>query len=109
MRACTLVAVDGATVLGTAKIGPNRTVRARTWRPRASWSIPRTGARASGGRSAPPCSTRARADGYRAMQFNAVVETNTAAVRLWQALGFEMLTTVPEAFDHPTHGSSACT
>ena len=47
---------------------------------------------------------RARADGYRAMQFNAVVETNTGAVRLWQALGFTVLTTVPEAFHHPTHG-----
>jgi hypothetical protein len=38
------------------------------------------------------------------MQFNAVVETNTSAVRLWQSLGFEILTTVPEAFDHPGHG-----
>jgi ribosomal protein S18 acetylase RimI-like enzyme len=38
------------------------------------------------------------------MQFNAVVETNTGAVRLWQALGFTVLTTVPEAFHHPTHG-----
>jgi ribosomal protein S18 acetylase RimI-like enzyme len=33
------------------------------------------------------------------MQFNAVVETNVGAVRLWQRLGFEILTTVPEAFD----------
>jgi hypothetical protein len=38
------------------------------------------------------------------MQFNAVVETNTAAVALWEALGFRVLTTVPEAFDHPRHG-----
>jgi GNAT superfamily N-acetyltransferase len=41
----------------------------------------------------------ARASGYRSMQFNAVVETNVGAVRLWQRLGFEILTTVPEAFD----------
>jgi ribosomal protein S18 acetylase RimI-like enzyme len=47
---------------------------------------------------------QARADGYRAMQFNAVVETNTAAVRLWQSLGFRVLATVPEAFRHPAHG-----
>jgi hypothetical protein len=46
----------------------------------------------------------ARTAGYRSMQFNAVVETNTVAVRLWQSLGFEMLATVPEAFDHPRHG-----
>ena len=42
----------------------------------------------------------ARAAGYHGMQFNAVVETNTAAVRLWQALGFQVIGTVPEAFDH---------
>jgi GNAT superfamily N-acetyltransferase len=46
----------------------------------------------------------ARAAGFRAMQFNAVVETNTAAVRLWRRLGFEVLATVPKAFDHPRHG-----
>ena len=38
------------------------------------------------------------------MQFNAVVETNTAAVALWKNLGFEVLTTVPEAFDHAELG-----
>ena len=38
------------------------------------------------------------------MQFNAVVETNASAVHLWQSVGFEILTTVPEAFDHPVHG-----
>lgn len=47
---------------------------------------------------------QARADGYRAMQFNAVVETNTRAVELWRSLGFTILTTVPEAFHHPEKG-----
>ena len=46
----------------------------------------------------------AREGGYRSMQFNAVVETTTAAVRLWESLGFAVLTTVPQAFDHPSHG-----
>lgn len=46
----------------------------------------------------------AAAAGYRAMQFNAVVQTNTAAVALWTALGFRVLATVPEAFRHPVHG-----
>jgi GNAT superfamily N-acetyltransferase len=46
----------------------------------------------------------ARKRGFRAIQFNAVVETNAPAVALWQSLGFEVLATVPEAFDHPTHG-----
>lgn len=30
--------------------------------------------------------------------------TNTAAVALWQSLGFEILGTVPGAFDSATHG-----
>jgi GNAT superfamily N-acetyltransferase len=42
--------------------------------------------------------------GFRAIQFNAVVETNEAAVKLWRSLGFEVLTTVPKAFDRPTNG-----
>jgi ribosomal protein S18 acetylase RimI-like enzyme len=46
----------------------------------------------------------ARADGYRAMQFNAVVESNASAVSLWRSLGFEVLGTVPEAYNHPTKG-----
>jgi L-amino acid N-acyltransferase YncA len=45
----------------------------------------------------------ARARGFRAMQFNAVVATNPA-VALWQSLGFTIVGTVPEAFDHPTRG-----
>jgi hypothetical protein len=34
------------------------------------------------------------------MQFNAVVETNTHAVRLWQKVGFQILATVPGGFHH---------
>jgi GNAT superfamily N-acetyltransferase len=46
----------------------------------------------------------ARRDGYSAMVFNAVVETNPA-LRLWESLGFTVLGTVPKAYDHPRHGS----
>jgi hypothetical protein len=46
----------------------------------------------------------ARAAGFRAIQFNAVVETNHRAVALWRSLGFEIVGTVPEAFHHPVHG-----
>jgi len=42
----------------------------------------------------------ARAAGFRAMQFNAVVSTNTRAVALWQRLGFAVVGTVPQAFQH---------
>ena len=46
----------------------------------------------------------ARAAGYRAMQFNAVVSTNTRAVALWERLGFRIIGTVPEAFRHAREG-----
>ncbi|WP_405866460.1 MULTISPECIES: GNAT family N-acetyltransferase [unclassified Streptomyces] len=45
----------------------------------------------------------AKSDGYRAMVFNAVVETNPA-VKLWTSLGFTILGTVPDAYEHPRHG-----
>jgi L-amino acid N-acyltransferase YncA len=46
----------------------------------------------------------ARAESYRAMQFNFVVSTNERAVRLWQALGFAIVGRLPLAFQHPTAG-----
>jgi len=47
---------------------------------------------------------RAKAAGFRAMQFNFVVSTNERAVRLWQSLGFAIVGTLPGAFLHPSRG-----
>ena len=47
------------------------------------------------------CLSEARRLGFRAMQFNYVISTNTAAIRLWQELGFEIVGTLPNAFRHP--------
>ena len=41
---------------------------------------------------------QARAAGYHALQFNAVVSTNRAAVALWESLGFTRIGTVPGGF-----------
>ncbi|MEU7474535.1 GNAT family N-acetyltransferase [Lentzea sp. NPDC042327] len=46
----------------------------------------------------------ARRTGFAAVQFNAVVDTNTAAVRLYESLGFVTLGVAPGAFRHPTEG-----
>ena len=46
----------------------------------------------------------ARARGFRAMQFNFVVASNEAAVRLWKAMGFETVGRMPGAFHHPSLG-----
>ena len=42
--------------------------------------------------------------GYLAMQFNFVISTNLAAIKLWQDLGFNILGEVPEAYRHPEKG-----
>jgi len=42
--------------------------------------------------------------GFSAMQFNFVVSANEGAVRLWQKLGFDIVGTLPGAFDHPDKG-----
>lgn len=42
--------------------------------------------------------------GYKAMQFNFVVETNETAVKLWLKLGFETVGRIPKAFEHPHCG-----
>jgi L-amino acid N-acyltransferase YncA len=100
----TVVACDGSRVLGTAKMGPNRPgpgAHVAT----ASFMVA-TDARGRGvGRALGEYALAwAQAQGYAAMQFNAVVESNHAAVRLWQDLGFQIIGTVPEAFAHPTLG-----
>ncbi len=46
----------------------------------------------------------AKARGFRAMQFNFVVSTNTAALHLWKSLGFEIVGRLPLAFRHPSQG-----
>ena len=50
------------------------------------------------------CLGEARQFGFRAMQFNYVISTNTAAIRLWQDLGFEIVGTLPGAFRHSEKG-----
>ena len=42
----------------------------------------------------------ARRANFSAMQFNFVVSTNTRAVALWKNLGFSIIGTIPEAFQH---------
>ena len=50
------------------------------------------------------CLSEARRLGFRAMQFNYVISTNTAAICLWRDLGFEIVGTLPSAFRHPDKG-----
>jgi GNAT superfamily N-acetyltransferase len=100
----TVVAVDGDTVLGSAKMGPNRPGRGAHVATASFMVDPEHQGKGVGRALGRYAVEWARTAGYHSMQFNAVVETNIAAVRLWQSLGFQILATVPEAFNHPRHG-----
>jgi ribosomal protein S18 acetylase RimI-like enzyme len=46
----------------------------------------------------------AKSRGFRGMQFNFVVSSNTRAVAAWEAMGFAVVGRLPAAFSHPTLG-----
>ncbi|MGG5257857.1 N-acetyltransferase family protein [Phycicoccus avicenniae] len=102
----TVVAVDEASgeLLGSAKTGPNRPGRGAHVATASFMVAEAARGRGVGRALGEWVLERARSDGYAAMQFNAVVETNTAAVGLWRSLGFKVIGTVPEAFDSRRHG-----
>ncbi len=102
-RAVVAVDPDG-TILGTAESGPNHGGPAAHVASAGFMVAPEHSGRGVGRALGEHVLDQARADGYRAMQFNAVVETNVRAVGLWRFLGFDVLATVPEAFCHPVHG-----
>ncbi|MBU7600581.1 GNAT family N-acetyltransferase [Streptomyces sp. P38-E01] len=101
----TVVAVEeDGTVLGTAKMNPNH-MGGASHIASASFMVDAAhGGRGTGRALGEHVIDWAREQGYRAIQFNAVVETNSRAVALWQSLGFEIMTTLPEGFRHPTQG-----
>jgi len=98
------VAVEGDEVLGSAKMGPNRPGRG-SHIGTASFMVS-SNARGKGvGRALGDyCVSWHREQGFHGIQFNAVVETNTTAVRLWKSLGFQIIGTVPDAFESTSHG-----
>jgi L-amino acid N-acyltransferase YncA len=102
--AATVVAVDSEEVLGTARMGPNREGPGAHIGTASFMVSPTARGRGVGRALATHVVDWHREQGYRGIQFNAVVETNTAAVALWRSLGFEIVGTVPGAFRHPEHG-----
>lgn len=100
----TIVATQGGVVLGSAKMGPNRPGRGSHVATASFMVNPEQQGRGVGAALGNYVVDWARDAGYRSMQFNAVVESNSPAIHLWQRLGFDILATVPRTFDHPEHG-----
>lgn len=101
---CTVVAEADGVVLGSATMGPNRPGHGDHIGTASFMVAPEARGRGVGRLLAEHVVAWHREQGYRGVQFNAVVETNTAAVALWQSLGFEIVGTVPGAFRSPRHG-----
>ena len=100
----TAVACEGEQVLGTAHMGPNRPGRGSHVATASFMVAGDARGRGVGRALGEHVIAWAREQGYAAMQFNAVVETNRAAVGLWRSLGFDIIGTVPQAFEHPELG-----
>lgn len=100
----TVVLEEDGALLGSAKMGPNRPGRGDHIGTASFMVAPEARGRGVGRRLAEHVVQWHREQGYAGIQFNAVVETNTAAVRLWQSLGFTVVGTVPGAFRSREHG-----
>ena len=100
----TVVLEEDGELLGTAKMGPNRPGRGDHVGTASFMVAPAARGRGVGRRLAAYVVDWHRQQGFRGIQFNAVVETNTAAVGLWESLGFTIVGTVPRAFRSRAHG-----
>jgi L-amino acid N-acyltransferase YncA len=100
----TVVAVEDGRIVGSAKMGPNRPGRGSHIATASFLVDPEHQGSGVGRALGEYVIDWSRAAGYHGIQFNAVVEVNDPAVRLWKSLGFEVIGTVPESFDHPDHG-----
>ncbi len=100
----TVVLVEDDVVLGSATMGPNRPGRGSHVGTASFMVSEAARGRGVGRRLGEYVVQWHRDAGFAAIQFNAVVETNTAAVRLWQDLGFTIIGTVPGAYESTAHG-----
>ena len=97
-------AVDARQILGTYILRPNQSGGGSHVANAGFMVSARARGQGIGRAMAEHCLSEARRLGFRAMQFNYVISTNTAAIRLWQGLGFEIVGTLASAFRHPDEG-----
>jgi len=100
----TYVAENDGRVIGTYILRPNQLGRGSHVANAAFMVAPDAQGCGVGRAMAEHCLSEARRMGFRAMQFNLVVSTNTFAIHLWKQLGFQVVGTLPGAFRHPQKG-----
>jgi L-amino acid N-acyltransferase YncA len=100
----TWVAEDDGRILGMYKLLPNRRDRGSHVANASFMVDPNSQGRRVGETLGRHCLREAKRAGFLAIQYNFVVSTNTAAVRLWRKLGFDIVGTLPKAFRHEELG-----
>ncbi|MFL6144992.1 MAG: GNAT family N-acetyltransferase [Labedaea sp.] len=100
----TVVAVQDERILGTAHMQTNRPGPGSHVSTASFMVAPDARGRGVGSALCRFTLDWGRERGYAGMQFNAVAESNHAAVEIYRRLGFTVVGTVPGAFAHPTLG-----
>jgi L-amino acid N-acyltransferase YncA len=98
------VVEDEGRVVGMYKLVPNRHGLGSHVANASFMVDPHHGGRGVGTLMGRHCLREARRAGFLSIQFNFVVSTNTPAVALWKKLGFQIVGTLPKAFNHRERG-----
>ena len=100
----TFVAEDNGEILGTYIIKPNQ-IDLGNHIANCSYMVnPELHGRGTGKLLCEHSIKFAKDKGYSGIQFNIVVSTNEAAVKLWQKYGFNIIGTTPKGFRHKDLG-----
>ncbi|HLP86143.1 MAG TPA: GNAT family N-acetyltransferase [Phycisphaerales bacterium] len=100
----TFVALNGNAVAGTYYLRANQVGGGRHVANCGYMVSPRATGRGIARAMCEHSLQHAKLRGFRAMQFNFVVSSNTRAVAAWKAMGFEVVGRLPGAFAHPGLG-----
>ena len=99
-----LVAIENGQILGTYYIGPNHLGGGDHVCNCGFATAPAARGKGIARQMLTHALANAKAQDYRAMQFNFVVSTNAPALKLWFDAGFSEVGRLPLAFNHPTQG-----
>jgi L-amino acid N-acyltransferase YncA len=100
----TFVAEEEGNIVGTYFIRPNQAGGGRHVCNCGYVTDPNAGGRGVGRAMCQHSLDYAKQAGFRAMQFNLVISTNTRAVKLWESCEFAIVGRLPGAFEHPSLG-----